>query len=255
MIDLHSHLLPGVDDGSPDLEVSLDMARIAVADGIRIMACTPHISPSLYENDGAQIREAVAALAERLLEAGVDLYLVTGADVHLAPKLIQRIRSGQVPTVADSRYFLLEAPHHVAPPRMEEVIRGFRSAGYVPILTHPERLSWIDAHYGYIKRMTAAGAWIQLTAGSITGAFGHQPRYWSERMLDEGLVHLIATDAHNTGRRRPAMSKAREAVAARLGEAEAENLCFARPLGIVRNRAPADIVAAPAFAAAGTATT
>lgn len=250
MIDLHTHLLPGIDDGSPDLAVSLEMARIAVADGIRIMACTPHITPGVFENEGPAIRQAVEELAASLLDHDIDLYLVSGADVHIAPRLVEGMRSGRVPTIADSRYFLLEPPHHVVPPRMEELIAECCAAGYVPVLTHPERLTWIETHYSYIKRMVSAGAWIQLTAGSITGKFGSQPRYWSERMLDDGIVHLIASDAHNTGRRRPTMSKARDAVTARLGEAEADHLCTTRPLGIVKNRAPTDIVAPPAFTAA-----
>jgi protein-tyrosine phosphatase len=251
MIDLHCHLLPGIDDGARDLATSLEMARMAVADGIRIQACTPHITPGIYDNEGPQIRLAVEELAGALYDAGIDLYLVTGADVHLAPRLVEGMQSGRIPTIADSRYFLLEPPHHIVPQRLDEVVEDLCAAGYVPVITHPERLSWIETHYSYIKRLFAAGAWIQLTAGSITGAFGSQPRYWAERMLDEGIVHLIATDAHNTGRRRPSLASARDAVATRLGEAEAEHVSVTRPLGIVKNLAPTDIVAPPAPDAVG----
>lgn len=251
MIDLHCHLLPGIDDGASDLATSLEMARLAVQDGVRIQACTPHITPGIYDNDGAQIRQAVEELAAALYDNGIDLYLVTGADVHLAPRMIEGMRTGQIPTLADSRYFLLEPPHHIVPQRMDEVVEDLCAAGYVPVLTHPERLSWIETHYSYIKRLVAAGAWVQLTAGSITGSFGSQPRYWAERMLDEGIVHLIASDGHNTGRRRPGLAAARAAVAERLGEAEAEHVSVTRPLGIVKNWAPADIIAPPALDAAG----
>ncbi|MGX1308062.1 protein-tyrosine phosphatase [Amorphus suaedae] len=251
MIDLHCHLLPGIDDGARDLATSLEMARLAVADGIRILACTPHITPGIYDNDGPQIRRAVEELASALYDNDIDLYLVTGADVHLAPRLIEGMRSGHIPTIADSRYFLLEPPHHIVPQRMDEVVADLCAAGYVPVITHPERLSWIETRYSDIKRMVAAGAWIQLTAGSITGKFGSQPRYWAERMLDEGIVHLVASDAHNTGRRRPSMGSARDAVAARLGEAEGEHVSVTRPLGIVKNLDPNDIVAPPGLGVAG----
>jgi len=249
MIDLHSHLLPGIDDGAKDIEVSIEMARMAVADGIRIMACTPHIKPGVYDNDGPSIRAAVEDLAAVLLEREIDLYLLTGADVHLAPRLAEGMRSGRVLTVADSRYFLFEPPHHVAPPRLEEVAADLMRSGFIPVLTHPERLSWIETNYASVGRMFNAGVWIQLTAASITGEFGSRPLYWSERMLDEGMVHIIASDAHTTGRRRPNLSRARAKVAERLGEAEAEHVCLTRPYGIVKNIDPIDVVPVPAFAA------
>ena len=247
MIDLHCHLLPGIDDGAKDLSESIAMARIAVADGIRIVACTPHISPGVYDNDGPGIRRAVDELATALFDHGVDLYLLAGADVHLAPNMVEGLGSGRILTLADSRYFLLEPPHHIPPPRLEEVAAGLIAAGYVPVLTHPERLSWIDTHYASIRRLFSAGVWMQITATSITGVFGKVPRYWADRMLDEGMVHIIATDAHSTGRRRPVLSAARAAAAVRLGEEEADRLCEVRPLGIVKNRSPNDIVPPPAL--------
>jgi len=250
VIDLHCHLLPGVDDGAADIAESLAMARIAVADGIRIVACTPHISPGVYDNNGPGIRDAVEELAAALFDNGIDLYLLAGADVHLAPNMVEGLKNGRILTLAESRYFLFEPPHHIVPPRLEEVAAELLAAGYVPILTHPERLSWIDAHYASIRRLFAAGVWMQITANSMTGAFGKAPRYWADRMLDEGIVHIIATDAHSTGRRRPVLSAARAAAAARLGEAEADRLCETRPLGIIKNWAPDDIVSPPALAEA-----
>lgn len=247
MIDLHCHLLPGLDDGSKSLEQSIEMARMAEADGVRIVACTPHITPGIYDNEGPQIRNAVENLATHLFELGINLYLVPGADVHIAPNLAAGIRSGRVLTIADSRYFLFEPPHHVAPPRLEEFVRDLLAEGIVPVITHPERLSWIDTHFSAIRRLFMSGAWIQLTAGSITGQFGSQARYWSELMLDEGMVHLIASDAHNARRRNPRLSEARAVVAERLGEEEAERLCLTRPMGIVSNQAPLQIVPPPAL--------
>ena len=123
MIDLHCHLLPGIDDGAPDLATALAMARIAAGDGITVTACTPHLYPGMYENDGPAIRRAVAELQTRLEEAGIPLRLTLGADTHITPDLVTDLRSGRVPSLHDSRYFLLEPPHHVAPPRLEETRR------------------------------------------------------------------------------------------------------------------------------------
>jgi protein-tyrosine phosphatase len=143
VIDLHCHILPGLDDGASNMDVSLEMARISVADGITTLACTPHILPGLYHNDGPAIRRHVLALQGALDEHGIRLRLVTGADVHMVPDLVAGLESGHVLSLADSRYVLIEPPGHVAPLRLEEFLFGLLLAGYVPIITHPERLSWI----------------------------------------------------------------------------------------------------------------
>src|SRR5574337_485004 len=113
VIDLHTHILPGIDDGAKSLELSLEMARIAVADGTTVMACTPHIYPGLYMNDGAGIRRARDKLQMALDLKQMPLRLVVGADAHLVPELRDGLKSGRVPTLHDSRYFLLEPSHHV----------------------------------------------------------------------------------------------------------------------------------------------
>jgi protein-tyrosine phosphatase len=241
MIDLHCHLVPGIDDGAPDLETALKMARIAVADGIEVTACTPHIYPGLYENDRDGIVAAVAALQSVLDDEGIALRLTTGADVHLTPDLLEGLQAGRLPTLADSRYLLLEPPHHVAPPRFEETIFRLMSEGYVPVVTHPERLSWIETHYDIFVRLAQRGAWMQITAGSITGRFGKRPRAWAERMLDEGLVHIVATDAHRAQQRPPLLAEARDAVARRLGDAEATLQVTSRPKAILQNLDPASL--------------
>lgn len=245
VIDLHCHMLPGIDDGAADLEMALAMARMAVEDGVRRLACTPHIYPGMYENTGDGIRVAIAKLQAELDRHGIVLQLMQGADVHLQPNLVASIRAGQIPTLNDSRYLLLEPPHHVAPPRFDESLFELRMAGIVPVITHPERLSWIEDHYEAFIHAVAEGAWMQVTAGSLTGRFGRRARYWGERMLDEGLVHLLATDAHDLGNRAPRLAEGRDAAALRVGEEEALRLVAARPQAIVDN-APPDSVAAPA---------
>lgn len=245
MIDLHCHILPGIDDGPTHLDVSLRMARCAVDDGITFTACTPHIYPGLYENNRAGIEAAVAALRVELAKAGIPLTLGTGADTHLAPDLVGGIRSGRVPTINGTRYLLLEPPHHVAPPRFAESVFELMAAGYVPVITHPERLSWIETHYSIFGDLVRQGAWMQLTAGSITGRFGKRPQYWAERMLDEGLVHIIATDSHHIDKRPPLLAEGREAAALRVGAEEAMHLVLTRPQGILDDLAPGLLPALP----------
>ena len=240
MIDLHCHILPGIDDGAPDLDTALEMARVAVADGITITACTPHIHPGAYDNEGPGIKAAILALQDKLDEAGIPLKLVCGADVHIDVDLPEGLRSGRIARLNDTDYFLFEPPHHVAPPRLEEVVFDVMAQGWRPILTHPERLSWIEDHYEIMVRLAQRGVLMQVTGGSVEGRFGKRPRYWAERMLDEGLVHILATDAHNLRNRRPELSPARDAVAERLGEAEAVAMVDTRPAGILAGETPPD---------------
>jgi protein-tyrosine phosphatase len=241
MIDLHCHILPGLDDGASDFSVSASMAKAFVADGVSVVACTPHILPGLYPNSGPQIRQATAQLQQYLDREGIPLRLVTGADNHITPSFVTELKSGHLLSLADTRYVLVEPPHHVAPPRLEELFFSLLVAGYVPILTHPERLTWVQSHYEVIQRLVHAGTWMQVTAGSLSGVFGRNARYWGERMLDEGSVHILATDAHDVNRRPPNLSQGRELAAKRVGNAEAQHLVFTRPEGILRNDLPSNI--------------
>jgi protein-tyrosine phosphatase len=214
------------------------MARTFVSDGVTTVAGTPHILPGLYHNSGPQIREATAKLQQIFHREGIPLQLVTGADNHIAPDFVSKLTAGQLLSLADSRYVLVEPPHHVAPPRLEEMFFELLVAGFVPILTHPERLDWIKPQYAMIQRLLRAGVWMQITAGSLSGAFGSRAQYWGERMLEEGSVHIIATDAHDVSRRPPELSRGCDLAARRVGEEEAQHMVLTRPTGVLRNIAP-----------------
>ena len=244
MIDLHSHLLPGIDDGARDLAMSLDMARAFVADGVEVVACTPHILPGVFHNTGPRILDFIADLQQSLDQHGIPLKLVAGADNHVVATFVADLASGHLLTLAGSRYVLVEPPHHIMPPRLESLFFDICVAGYVPILTHPERLSWVPNNYAVIERLVRSGTWMQITAGSLSGEFGRGAKYLAERMLDEGLVHILATDAHDTVKRRPNLSVGRELAARRVGAEEAHRLVDERPRKILEN-APSSSIAQP----------
>ena len=247
MIDLHCHLLPGIDDGPKDLATSLEMARIAVADGIATTFCTPHIYPGLYENNAVDIRRRVAQLQLILQNQNIPLTLNFGADVHLVPGLLDSIRRGTVPTLGDSRYLLLEPSHHVRPPRFCESVFELISAGYVPVITHPERLTWARDHLEDFFALARSGAWMQVTAGALTGKFGAQVRLVAERFVGEGWTAVLATDAHTTNRRSPQLHEAFARACELVGREEAKRLVSDRPQCIVSNCPPADTEAPPAL--------
>ncbi|MGQ4659007.1 CpsB/CapC family capsule biosynthesis tyrosine phosphatase [Lysobacter sp. F6437] len=250
MLDLHCHILPGIDDGAVDLDMALEMARIAVADGIHTIACSPHIYPGMYDNDAAGIRASIAGLQAELDQRDIPLKLLEGADVHLVPSLLAGMREGRVPTIAGSRYLLLEPSHHVAPPGFEDALFDLMAAGYVPVITHPERLSWVEDQYDVFDRLSRRGAWMQVTAGAITGRFGRRVRYWGERFVGEGHCMLLATDAHHPTRRPPLLAEARDAAAVLVGLEEARHMVETRPAGIVADIAP-ELLPPPLFSTPG----
>lgn len=242
MIDLHSHILPALDDGAPDLGVALEMARIAVDDGVTHMACTPHVFPGVYANDADDIVRAVTHFRNELAERGISLQLIVGADVHVVPDLPQQLKSRRIPTLNDSRYFLFEPPHHVLPPRIENLVSRLLDEGYVPIITHPERMTWLESHYSDLIRFCENGCMLQVTAGALVGDFGRAARYFAEKLVGEGYVDIVASDAHGIEKRRPGLSKARQALANLVGEKEADDLVLVRPAAIMADEPMATAV-------------
>ena len=237
MIDLHSHMLPGIDDGAADLSIALEMARMQIDQGVTIVACTPHILPGVYHNEGPQIRQAVANLQRAIDDAGLKLQLKPGADNHIAPDFAQQLRSGRLLTLGDTRYVLVEPPHSLPPARLDDLLFGILVADFVPIITHPERLGWVDDKYDLIKRMVDRGVWLQVTAGSLTGRFGTRPKYWAERMMCEGIAHILASDSHNITGRPPDLGAGRRAAEKLVGAAEADQMVMGRPFDIVSDKA------------------
>lgn len=241
MIDLHCHLLPGLDDGVRDLSEALVLARQQVADGVQVVACTPHVFPGLYHNSGPQIRHATEDLQAALEAEGIPLTLVVGADVHVTPHLIAGLKSGDIPSLNGTRYVLVEPPHHVAPPRLEEFFFSLVAAGYVPILTHPERLTWIEERYEAFGKLVRAGVWMQLTAGSLTGQFGQRAKHWAIKLLQDGHAHILATDAHDPVKRPANLSRGWDLATQIVGNEEAEHLVLTRPLGILTDELPTNL--------------
>ncbi len=215
--------------------MSLAMARLAVADGTTHIACTPHFMPGVYENNVPAITKLIATLEIAFLEKNINLTLIRGGDIHIAPDIAEKLSNGSLPTLGKSKYFLFEPPHHVVPPGVMQLCKGIMNAGYMPVLTHPERLTWIEKNYKLICALDELGVVVQITAGSITGTFGKRSQYWSERMLDEGRVDIIASDAHNIRSRPPGLSRARDVVAKRLGEAAATLMVKVNPDCILQN--------------------
>ncbi len=248
MIDLHCHLLPGIDDGAQTLETSLEMARIAVGDGITKIYCTPHIYPGLYENTGPDIKRRVSMLQLILQDKGIALELSFGADVHLVPEVPAGLADGRIPTLGGTRYLLLEPSHHVCPPRFKESVFALIGAGYVPVITHPERLTWVEDHFHDFTSLARSGAWLQVTGGALVGRFGKRVERIAERFVGDGWTAVLASDAHTTNHRAPLLAEAEHRAAQLIGKAEASLMVRGRPAAVCADAAPASVARPPALA-------
>jgi protein-tyrosine phosphatase len=205
VIDLHTHVLPGIDDGPETIEGSLAMARAAAADGTRVMVATPHVSWH-HHNDAAIISHLTTELNERLRLEEIAVEIRSGAEVAMTrvddiePAELARLRLGDGPWV------LLEPPFTPIVTGLDGVVATLQSAGHRVVLAHPERCPALHREPRLVQSLVRSGVLTSVTAGSLTGRFGGEVRRFARRMVEEGLVHNVASDAHDALRRRPGMT-------------------------------------------------
>jgi protein-tyrosine phosphatase len=235
-VDIHCHLLPGLDDGAAGWDEALKMAEMAVADGIETIVATPHQLGNYAKNSGEVIRAAALRFQQFLDARQVPLTVLPGADVRIEPDLARRIRRGEVVTLADRRrHVLLELPHNVYVP-LERLLAELAAAGLAGILSHPERNLGILGQPGILRPLVERGCLVQVTAGSLTGAFGSEIQRFAESLVAQGLVHIVSTDAHGTKARPPLLGPAFERVAKLAGEDAARDMCCLYPAAIAMGR-------------------
>lgn len=233
MIDLHAHLLPGVDDGAETEQEALAMAVAAAEGGTAAMILTPHQRHPRWPN------EDVSGLRERFAKfktaAGSALRLELGAELYVDSTLLDDVEAGAVLPLAGSRYLLLEFP----PPAVgsaREIVHELAIGGWRPVLAHPERVAPWAEDPTLILRLADVGALVQLTAMSITGDFGARAERCSRVLLDHGCVHFVASDAHGVLRRPPPLARARAEIAQRCGEEVATLLLADNPAAVLDDR-------------------
>jgi protein-tyrosine phosphatase len=202
VIDLHNHILPGVDDGARDIGESLEIARQFVAEGVEEIAVTPHLDP-LHARGASpeRIRELLVAVQDAVESAGLHLRLHPGQEIFLTPEVPDLLRNGAALTLGESRYVLVEVSLVALerPAYLDDAIFRLQLAGYRPILGHPERYPFVQRDPGAATDLVDRGVVFQLTAPSLLGEYGGRARRTAQRLLQVGAYALAASDRHHPG--------------------------------------------------------
>jgi protein-tyrosine phosphatase len=239
MIDIHSHILPGIDDGVKTEDEAVEFARMAEHDGVELIVATPHCKDGFYPNDRAKVLDEVQRLRTRLKAEGVALRLEPGAEVHICPDLVERIADGRAPTLMDNgRTLLLELSLTQYPVELENLVFELKLADLEVVFAHPERIRYFQDDVRRYEAVIHQGATGQITTGSVLGVFGRQTAEFSEELMTKGLVHVLASDAHNVRGRPPVLLEAVEACAEWVGEARALAMVHDAPRALLEGRTP-----------------
>ncbi len=226
MVDIHSHILPGLDDGARTLDESIAMVQMAAAAGTTDIVATPHANDS-YTYDEAAVDEK---LAELRLAAGDTIRIHRGCDFHLTP---ENIRDGLAApakySIAGKGYLLVEFSNHSVPETAGEIFRQMLGAGLYPVVTHPERNPLLRERLELVELWVDLGCFVQVTANSVLGRFGKSAKEVADRLLRNSLVHFLASDAHDCNHRAPMLDGAWNYVAKQFGDRVARALMQTNP--------------------------
>ncbi len=230
MIDIHSHILPGIDDGARSWEEAIAMCQIAWNDGIQVIVATPHMFNGVYNNTSELISELIIELQTRLQDEGNPLKAILGAEIYSCPNLSEMLNHQPSLTLnGNGRYFLLEFPHSILPPGSDNYIFQLILNQFIPVIVHPERNLYIQQNPNALKKLVDRGALCQITAMSLTGGFGERASNCAQELLKNDCVHVIASDAHNIKGRPPILSEALKKLINMVGVEKAEEMCELMP--------------------------
>lgn len=235
MIDLHCHILPGLDDGPSCMEESVEMAMAAYRDGTRVIAATPHNRDVVQRASVIAAKDSVLRLRRELEKSSVPLTVLFGMENHLEMDTIEQVDSGLALPLEGTNLILIELPFEIYPFHTQETLQKLMAGGLLPVVVHPERNIPIQRNHRLLADLVNGGALSQVTAGSLTGAYGETVQGVSEELLRRGLAHILASDGHASRRHRaPLLSAGVEAAARLVGMPAARRMVDDLPRAIIQ---------------------
>ncbi len=236
MIDIHLHILPGVDDGPATIQEALALAVTLVQEGIHAAIATPHYNDEFPHRSANEIRERVASLQSVLNQYRIPLHLFAGHEALIQPELLNDLYAGRLATLNGSRYLLLELWNTSWLPETDRVIFELLANGIIPVLAHPERYRTIQHHPERLQTLLQQGLLTQLTASSLIGLQGNSAQKCAELLLKKGLISCIASDAHGLTRRIPAVARGMQRAVELVGQERVRQMVEACPSAILNNQ-------------------
>lgn len=238
IIDLHTHVLPGMDDGARDMDTALQMLKNAAASDVKALAVTPHCNiPGRYDNYcDANYMNRLRALRSAAEEAGIDVRIMAGSEARANDLLLPMLEKGKLMTLNGSRYLLTEFAPDVSPQYCEKMLKGILAMGYVPLIAHPERYECLWQRTYLAERWLNMGCHIQLTAASILGKFGAEPQRSCTALMREDLVACVASDAHGQRRRTNYLGDVAAYLSCQYSPQYAQMLLWHNPLRMSQNQ-------------------
>lgn len=235
-LDMHCHILPGVDDGSRSMDMSMAMLDFAYEEGIRAIILTPHYHGGYVETERAVIDETFEELNKHSRKLHPDLKLFIGNEIYYYPSVPEWIEEGRVHTLADSDYVLLEFSTPVKKRELLEAVQNLCSHGYYPVLAHVERYDCLVRDPFYVGELIDNGAYIQVNSRTVTGEGGMKIKHFVKRLLKEEWIHFIGTDAHSMGGRKPEIADCADYIIRKCSEEYAAEILYANAVNIIKNR-------------------
>lgn len=236
MIDIHCHILPNVDDGSESLEESIEMAKIAESEGITRIVNTSHCHFDFKYKKGNELKLELEKFNQALKEENINIEVLLGNELYYTSDLIERFDELDFFSMNNSKYILMEFSPINFPKNIEDVIYEIKIRGYIPIIAHAERYKQVQEDVNIMLDCIKEGALIQVNASSILGKNGEKVEDTSKKLLDNNMVHFVATDAHSSNRRRPLIKDSYNYILKNYGKEVSEKLFIENPTAVIENR-------------------
>jgi Capsular polysaccharide biosynthesis protein len=236
MIDIHSHITPGIDDGSKSIEMTEDMMRKAVSDGIGSMCITPHYIYGQLENDVSVVSKELEKLKALSDQLNTGINFLPGSEIFLSPEIPDLLKEKKLQTLNNGKYVLVELPMGMVPDYTDEMFFQIMLQGFIPVLAHPERNYGIDENPELLEKWKSKGVLFQINSGSIIGVFGRHVQKLSIDFIIKGYAAVVATDCHSNRGRSPNLSKARKIIDSKFGTEICEKLFEENGLNIIQSK-------------------